>query len=175
MYTNFHIFPSFSPSFPCFEFFLGDQLFEDLIQAVCDFNLQSFFYDALYDAASMINYSKEPLDAIIVDNPPPKPIFAPHCRCQHSKLTQRVDHARHCGQTPPLGSMATWCLINSFGWTFDQHQICPSSFLPIAQCSSMLTLPRPSHILRYAITYAKLHFVSYVPFVGHRFRPSSSN
>jgi hypothetical protein len=39
--------------------------------------LQSFFYDATCNAASMIDYSKEPLVTNIVVNPLPKIIFHP--------------------------------------------------------------------------------------------------
>lgn len=98
-----HICP-FNPSSPCFGFFLVDQLFKDLVQAVSDSNLNFFFYDAVCDVASIINYSKKPLDAIAVDSPPTQEMFL----LMLSPL-KGATHARDCGWDSPSrfgGNMA---------------------------------------------------------------------
>jgi hypothetical protein len=51
------------------------QPLEPSIDVVSESNLESFIYETVYDAASTIDYSKEPLDAGVVDSPPPKQIF----------------------------------------------------------------------------------------------------
>ena len=51
------------------------QRLEPSIEIDSDTNLGSFFYETVYDAASTIDYSKEPIDAGVVDSPPPKQIF----------------------------------------------------------------------------------------------------
>ena len=60
--------------FVCFLFFCHQHL-EHSIDVVSESNLGSFFYETVYNAASTIDYSKEPLDVGIVDSPPPKQIF----------------------------------------------------------------------------------------------------
>ena len=50
-------------------FLVVNQFFQDLVQAIHNSNLQSFFYNMV----STIDYSnKEPLQAGVVDTPPPK-------------------------------------------------------------------------------------------------------
>lgn len=51
------------------------QPLEPSIDVVSESELGSFIYETVYDAASTIDYSKEPLDAGVVDSPPPKKIF----------------------------------------------------------------------------------------------------
>jgi hypothetical protein len=65
------------PPFPwvLFGSFVWHQRLEPSIDIVSESNLGSFFYETVYDAASTIDYSKEPLDAGVVDSPPPKQIF----------------------------------------------------------------------------------------------------
>ena len=53
------------------------QNLEPSIDVVSESDLGSFFYETVYDAASTIDYSKEPIDAGVVDSPPPKKIFRP--------------------------------------------------------------------------------------------------
>lgn len=53
-------------------FLIWHQRLEPSFEVVGDLNLGSFFYETIYDAASIIDYSKEPLNAGIVDSPPPK-------------------------------------------------------------------------------------------------------
>jgi len=75
MYVDFHTFFSpYSLGF-CFVFILFSQPFEPSIDIVSESNLESFVYETVYDAASTIDYSKEPIDADVVDSPPPKKIF----------------------------------------------------------------------------------------------------
>ena len=57
----------------CFHFL--HQLLEPSIDIASDSNLGSFIYETVYDATSTIDYSKEPLDAGVVDSPPSKKIF----------------------------------------------------------------------------------------------------
>jgi hypothetical protein len=59
--------------FVSFPFLL--QRLEPSIDIVSESELGSFFYETVYDAASTIDYSKEPIDAGVVDSPPPKQIF----------------------------------------------------------------------------------------------------
>ena len=75
-----------SPLFPsstCFGFSLVHQLFEDLVQVANNSNLQSLFYDM----ASTTDYSKEPLNINVMNDPPPSPskFYAPHRPCHHLK------------------------------------------------------------------------------------------
>lgn len=55
--------------------FLFCALPQDLIQVVNDPNLQSFFYEAVYNVVSTIDYSKESMDVGIIETVPPKKIF----------------------------------------------------------------------------------------------------
>ena len=75
MYLDFHALylPPLPLGFVLFPFLR--QRLEPSIEIVSDSNLGSFFYETVYDAASTIDYSKEPLDAGVVDSPPPKQIF----------------------------------------------------------------------------------------------------
>lgn len=75
VYLGFHV-PPFWLSF-CYLLFLVPQLLDASLQAVSDSNPESVFYEAVYDAASTIDYSREPIDAGVVDSPPPKKIFRP--------------------------------------------------------------------------------------------------
>ena len=75
MYIDFHMLPPFPPSIGFCLFLFWHQRLEPSIEIVSDSNLGSFFYETVYDAASTIDYSKEPLDAGVVDSPPPKQIF----------------------------------------------------------------------------------------------------
>lgn len=111
--------PHFSPSSSCFGLFLVNHIFEDSVQTIINSNLQSL----LYDVASMINYSKEPLDGGIVDSPPLKQIF-----CPSPSPLKRVAPMHDCGQTPPLSLVATWCLTSGFGCTSGNTKCtCPRS------------------------------------------------
>lgn len=74
VYIDFHILPPFPLAYVCCVSILYQHL-EPSIQAASESNLESFFYEAVYDAASTIDYSKEPIDAGVVDSPPPKQIF----------------------------------------------------------------------------------------------------
>ena len=60
--------------FVCFCFVCHQHL-EPSIDTVNESNMGSFFNETVYDAASTIDYSKEPLDAGVIDSPPPKQIF----------------------------------------------------------------------------------------------------
>ena len=75
MYLDFHALylPPLPLGFVLFPFLR--QRLEPSIEIVSDSNLGSFFYETVYDAASTIDYSKEPLDAGVVDSPPPKQTF----------------------------------------------------------------------------------------------------
>ena len=53
------------------------QLLADSVQGASDSNLESLQYEVVYDAASTIDYSKEPIDAGVVDSPPPKKLIRP--------------------------------------------------------------------------------------------------
>src|SRR5450631_2415325 len=74
MYIHFHMLPP-PPSLGFCVFLFWHQRLEPSIEVVSESNLGSFFYETVYDAASTIDYSKEPLDAGVVDSPPPKQIF----------------------------------------------------------------------------------------------------
>src|ERR1700738_3997644 len=75
MYIDFHMLPP-PPPFPwVLSVFFWHQRLEPSLEVVSESNLGSFFYETVYDAASTIDYSKEPLDAGVVDSPPPKQIF----------------------------------------------------------------------------------------------------
>ena len=56
-------------------FLFWHQRLEPSLEVISESNLGSFFYETVYDAASTIDYSKEPIDAGVVDSPPPKQIF----------------------------------------------------------------------------------------------------
>ena len=60
-----------SPSSLCFGLFIVHHLFADSVQVMNDSNLQSLFYKMAYHAASMIDYSKQPLEASTKGNPLP--------------------------------------------------------------------------------------------------------
>ena len=68
--------------FVCFLFVRHHHL-EPSLEVVSDSNLESFFYGTVNDVASTIDYSKEPLDAGVVDSPPPKQ----RCRQTMSSVT----------------------------------------------------------------------------------------
>ena len=159
MYIGFHI-PFFSPSSLSFGFFLVNHLFKVSVQTISDSNLQSLFYNVIYDAASTINYSKEPMDIGVVESP-----YATNLRLLPSPLPLKRGHIVHVivARTPTLGPASTCRLTSGFKWTFGQHRMCPSMFLPMAHCPPMPTPPRPSHISMYIIAYAKvaLHFLCY--------------
>jgi hypothetical protein len=52
-------------------FLFWHQRLEPSIDVVSESNLESFFYETVYDATSTIDYLKEPLDAGVVDRPRP--------------------------------------------------------------------------------------------------------
>lgn len=79
--------------FVCFFFFFGIIIWSPL-KVDSNSNLGSFFYETVYDAASIIDYSKEPLNAGIVDSPPPKQ------RCWQSlSLSPLKRTSRNCIQS----------------------------------------------------------------------------
>ena len=72
------------------------QFLEPSIDIVSDSNLGSFIYETVYDAASTIDYSKDPIDAGVVDSPPPKKIY------RHSPSPSPLKGLeRTCVPTPP--------------------------------------------------------------------------
>ena len=166
-HISIFLYPSLSPSL-CFGLCLVHYLFKDSIQAIIDSNLQRLFYNM----ASIIDYSKKPLDTSVVNNPPPKQIFSLLLSPSPLKGSpMRTIVAR----TSPLGLAAIWRLTGSFGQMFAQHQMRPSPFVPTADCPPVLILPRPSHVSRYAIAYAELHFPSFTPSFLRFFESSFSS
>lgn len=77
-----HIF--LSPSFLCFHFFLVHQLFENLVQAINDSNLQCFFFEITYNVVSMIDYSKNRWTPMSWTTPSPSKYLVP----RHPLTTQ---------------------------------------------------------------------------------------
>ena len=72
------------------------QRLEPSIEIFSDSNLGSFFYEIVYDVASIIDYSKKPLNAGVVDSPPPKKI------CQRSPSPSPLKGIEHNGfRAPP--------------------------------------------------------------------------
>lgn len=156
-------------------FFLVHHFVEDSDQAASDSNLQSLFNKATYNASSSIDYSKEPLDARVVDHPLahtyilplPIPITTQKGHpCTMFKPGLPLLVRRWRGASP---ATLDGRLINT-KWT--------RSFLHGTHCPPMWTLSQPFHITRYSIAYAKLHFPfprSSISFVCHKFWSSSSN
>jgi hypothetical protein len=104
MYIDFHMFPLPVP-WGFFFFFFFFVLFGIIIwsplKVDSNSNLGSFFYETVYDAASIIDYSKEPLNAGIVDSPPPKQ------RCWQSRSLS------------PLKRTSRNCIQSSHSWPGD--------------------------------------------------------
>ena len=75
MYVDFHTldYLPFPLGFVLLSFL--QQFLEPSIDIAGDSNLGSFIYEAIYDAASTIDYSKDPINAGVVDGPPPKKIY----------------------------------------------------------------------------------------------------
>ena len=67
MYIDFHMLPPLSFGF-CLILFWHYHL-EPLLEVINDSNLGSFIYETVYNVASIINYSKEPLDAAVINSP----------------------------------------------------------------------------------------------------------
>ena len=89
--------PSILSLYPwvCLAFIL-QQFLEPSIDIASDSNLGSFIYETVYDAASTIDYSKDPIDAGVVDSPPPKKIY------RHSPSPSPLKGlGRTCVPTPP--------------------------------------------------------------------------
>lgn len=116
--------------------------FKGLVQAVNDSNLQGLFYDTTYGMVSTIDYSKEPLDFSVVDSPRSCKSSTPLRPCRYSKgsLVCAI-----VARVPLLDLVATWRLISSYGWTFDQP--IPKTPNPSNQSISMHNVGMRSKIL----------------------------
>ena len=90
-----HTLSSPSPLGFCFALILH-QYVEASIDVPDNSNLGSFVYETVYDAASTIDYSKDPIDAGIVDSPPPKKIYR-----QSPSPSPLKGLGRTCVPTPP--------------------------------------------------------------------------
>ena len=66
-----------------------------------DSNMGSFIYETVYDAASTIDYSKDPIDAGVVDSPPAKKVFRHSPSPSPLKGLQRT-----CVRSRPVGAGA---------------------------------------------------------------------
>ena len=96
MYVDFHTLYSLPLPLGFVMLSFLHQFLEPLFDIASDSNLGSFICETVYDAASTIDYSKDPIDAGVVGSPPPKKIF------RHSpspSLLKRFD--RTCVPTPP--------------------------------------------------------------------------
>jgi hypothetical protein len=133
MYVDFHMLPLASLRF-CL-FLIWHQRLEPSFEVVGDLNLGSFFYETIYDAASIIDYSIRSLLMPVSSIAPHPSKDADNLRlCHHSKAQSATASKR-----PTLSPVIVFHLNGSCRWTLAQDRVNPSQILCGALCPSPTT------------------------------------
>jgi hypothetical protein len=124
------------------------------IAVVSESDLESFFYETVYDVASTIDYSKEPIDAGVVDSPPPKQIFRQSpspsplkgvdrdsVRPSPTKPAGGITPQRRYGRTTYEERIPTYSLAGRFAFTREFGRKCSS-------CQGKAPIPLVYHTLQ---------------------------
>jgi hypothetical protein len=154
MYVDFHtLYPLPLPlGFVVLSFL--HQFLEPSIDIPDDSNLGSFVYETVYDAASTIDYSKDPIDAGVVDSPPPKKIY------RHSPSPSPLKGlAAHAFRHRPLDPLAILNASGGFVWTPVQQIVGRPPSLRAAFVPSYPTRTLASLVLRCPTPFQKSFYL----------------